>query len=110
MNHRPFTFGKFQIQSHRFERQENIRENNGGVERKALDRLQSDLSSQFGCLAHLENRMAGAQASIFGHVPTGLPHEPHRRTIHRFPPAGLEEAIIHKRRILESRRKDCQIH
>jgi hypothetical protein len=54
MQHRPLAIGELEADAHAFERKENVREDNGGIEVEAPYGLQSDLDSEFRCLTHFQ--------------------------------------------------------
>ena len=103
MDHRSFAFRERQTEAHRFKRQQDVGKNDGRIERKAVDRLERDLRRQLGRLAQLKDRVLRAERTIFCHITARLAHEPDRRTINRFTPAGFEEAIVYHFGILETR-------
>src|SRR6476469_2969112 len=105
---RPFPCGKFQAESHVFQRQQDIREDDGGVERKPIDGLQRDLSGEFRCFTDIENGTRGAYSLILLHVQAGLAHEPDGRTINRLAPTRFQKSIVHEEGILEGRGRTCQ--
>ena len=62
-------------------------------------RLQRDLGGEVGRAAQIEERIALAQRAVLGHVAAGLPHEPDRRRVDRFAPAGFEESRFRRRSV-----------
>ena len=66
---------------------ENVREDDRGVEVEAADRLQRDFGGEFRREAQIEKAAGlGAHFAIFRQIAAGLPHHPDRR--HRLPAAG----------------------
>ena len=66
---------------------ENIREDDGGVEVEAADRLQRDFGGEFRGEAKIEEAAGlGAYLAVLRQIATGLPHHPDRR--YRLPAAG----------------------
>ena len=66
---------------------QNIREDDRGIEVEAADRLQRDFGGVFRREAQIEKAAGlGAQFAIFRQIAAGLPHHPDRR--HRLPVAG----------------------
>ena len=55
VNDGPLPRSKFEVEPHRFQRQEDIGKNNGSIQRKSIDRLECHLRGQLRCLAHLED-------------------------------------------------------
>ena len=51
---------------------------------------------EIGRLTNVQDGMLGADRLIFLHVAAGLPHEPHRRAVHRLAATGFEKPIVHK--------------
>ena len=78
--------------AHRLERQQQIGEQDGGVDFDTAHRLQRDFGGQIGRAAQVEQRIALAQRAVFAHVAAGLAHEPDRRRVDRLAPAGFEES------------------
>jgi hypothetical protein len=59
-----------------------VREENGGIEREAADRLQGDLDSVLGRIAKPHHAPGGlTDPVILGQVASGLPHQPYRRPL-----------------------------
>jgi hypothetical protein len=59
-----------------------IGEENGGIQREAADRLQSDLDSVLGRIAEPDHAPGGlTDPVILGQIPSSLPHQPYRRSL-----------------------------
>ena len=59
---------------------EDVREQDRGVEAEAPDRLQRDLGGAARVVAEIEERAGlGAQLAVFREIAAGLAHEPDRR-------------------------------
>ena len=96
---RSLLFTERQIQSHRLQRQQDVRKNNGGIQRKPFNGLKGHLRGQFRDFTNIQDAMILPNPLIFLHVSTGLTHKPDRRPVHGFPAAGFEKSIIaHKGR------------
>ena len=91
---RPFALDEVEGQAHRLERQQQIGEEDRGVDVDAADRLQRDLGGEVGLPADLQQRIPLAKRAVLGHVAAGLAHEPDRRGVHRLAPAGLQESGV----------------
>jgi hypothetical protein len=89
---RPFALDEVEGQSHRLERQEQIREENGGVDVDAADRLKGHRGREIRMAADVQQRVTLAQRAVLGHVPPSLTHEPDRGRVHRLAPAGFQES------------------
>ncbi len=77
------------IASERVGDDENIREDDRGVEVEAADRLQRHFGGEFGREAQIEEAAGfGADFPVFRQIATGLPHHPDRR--HRLAAAGKD--------------------
>ena len=85
------------LAAERFERQQDVREDDRGVEREAAQRLQRDLDRQLRRLAQREEVDLLTQRAVLRQVAAGLAHDPQRRAIDRLAPARPEEAIVHER-------------
>ena len=92
---RPFAGDEAQLQAHRLDRQQQVGEDDGGIDVEDLDRLQRDRRGQIRPLAHLEDAVLGADLAVLLQVPAGLPHEPHRPHIGRPAAAGIEKSAVH---------------
>ena len=74
---------------------QNVREDDRGVEIEAADRLQGDFGGEFRREAQIEKApRLGAHFAVFRQIAAGLPHHPDRR--HRLAAAGkhLEERFF----------------
>ena len=60
-----------------------IREQDGGVHLDAAQRLQRHLGGQVRLAADFQQPVPLSQRPVFGHVPSGLAHEPDGRGVHR---------------------------
>jgi hypothetical protein len=58
----------------------------------SANRLQRDFRREVGRATQIEQGMALAQGPVFGHIPAGLPHEPHRSCVDRFASTRFEES------------------
>ena len=85
----PRSFADFEpdVATQRIGDDENIREDDRGVEIETADRLQRYFGSEFWCEAEIEKAAGpGANVAVFGQVAAGLTHHPERRN--RLPPPG----------------------
>jgi hypothetical protein len=81
-------------QPHRLERDQQIGEQDRGVEAETPDRLQRHLGGQRGVLAQLQERHALADLAVLGEVAPRLAHHPQRRLRRRFTTTGPQEQSI----------------
>ena len=91
MDDRPFPLGELEIQPQGLEDQEDVGEQNRGIDAQPLGRGDRHLGRQLGPFAQLEERDLRANGPVFGHVAAGLPHQPDRRDFRRLAPAGFEK-------------------
>src|SRR6185437_14074523 len=91
VNDRSFSRRKLETHPHWLQRQQDVGKNNGGIQWKSVNRLESDLSCKLRCLAHFKDRMFCPQRPILGHVASSLPHEPHGCAIDWFTATGFEK-------------------
>ena len=91
VNDRPFALGKFELKPQRLEDQQDVGEQNRGVDAQHFGGGDGHFRGQVGPFAQLEERNFRANGPILGHVPAGLPHQPDRRDVRRLAPAGLEK-------------------
>ena len=78
----PWAFADFEphIAPERVGDDENIREDDRGIEVEAADRLQRHFGSEFGCEAQVEESPGpGADFTVFRQIASGLAHHPDRR-------------------------------
>ncbi len=83
------------VDTERLDRHHDVGEQDRGVEFESAQRLHRDLDGEIRVPDGLENVVVPTQLSVFGEVPAGLPHEPHRRAVDRLPPARAQEPIVH---------------
>ena len=88
---RAFAANEIEPDAHRFERQQEIREENRGVDVDPANRLQRDFGRQIGRAAQLEQGVAFAQRAVLAHVAPGLAHEPDWRGVDGLEAAGSEK-------------------
>src|SRR5262249_58644308 len=61
---------------------QDVREQDRGIEPEAADRLQADLDGELGIEAEIEKAAgAGPDRPVFRQIAAGLPHQPDRRTL-----------------------------
>jgi hypothetical protein len=75
-------------------RQQNVGEEDCGVDAQTRDGLQRYFSGELGVVAQLEDGVLLAQGPVLGHVAPRLPHEPDRRYVGPFPAARLQETAV----------------
>ena len=92
----PSPFDEIEFEPHRREGQQQIGEQDRGVDVDGIDRLQRDGDSQLRLRDDLEQGVTLPQRSVLGHVAAGLAHEPHRRAVDRLAAAGAQKAIVHE--------------
>ena len=92
-----FSGGEMEGQAHDFERQQEVGEDDGGVDAEEFGGGNGDLGGKRGLLADFEKRMLLADRAIFGHIASGLAHEPDGRAVDGLRFAGAHEAGIWSR-------------
>ena len=92
---RAFALHEVELEAHRPERQQQIGEENRGVDVDHVDRLQRDRGGEIRLAADVEQRIALTQRPVLGHVAAGLAHEPDGGGVDRLSSAGSEEPIVH---------------
>lgn len=85
---------KFKRKAHGFRRNQDVRENDDGVNAETPKRLKGNFGGEIGSLAELEKRVIGANGAVFGKVAAGLAHHPDRDARCRFTTAGAEEQVL----------------
>ena len=91
LNRRPLAVNEVEADAHRLEGEEQIGEEDRGVQFDAADRLERHFGGEIRRPTEFEQRVALAQSTIFAQVPPGLAHEPDRRGIGAFPPACFQK-------------------
>jgi len=88
IQHRAGPFFEVQVHAHQLEGNQNVVEDNGGVDVQRVDGLQRDLERKIDRASHLHEGVLLAQHLIAGQIATGLAHHPDRQAIHRLMPQG----------------------
>jgi hypothetical protein len=94
VNERSLAADELERQAHARQRRQDVREDDRGVGREGVDRLERHLAGEFGRLDQVEKAPALTQRAILGHVAAGLSHQPDRRRVNRLPAAGAEETRL----------------
>ena len=87
MDHRSLARHEVDLDPHRHQRQQDISENDRGVQVEPLERLERDAGGQLGLGADVEEAMLLANLPVLGQVSPGLTHQPHRRAVDLLPAA-----------------------
>ena len=89
---------ELQAQIHRVRNREDVREQDRGIERIAIDRLQRDFAGDLGIGAHLEET-AGARArgAILRQIAAGLAHQPDRPARRGLAQQGAQQQVVLQR-------------
>ena len=92
---RTFTLGEREAQPHRVGNGQDVGKEDGGVERKARERLQRDFGGQrrIGGETHEAARLA-AKRVVLGQIASRLAHEPHWRIGCGFAPQRAQEGVV----------------
>ena len=91
-----FAVGEFEFEPHRRDDEEDVGEDDGGVNAEAVRGVDRDFGGDIGALAHFEERMLRAHVAVLLHVTPGLPHQPDGRVGHLLAAAGAHEGAIPK--------------
>ena len=91
VDHRAFTLGELEPHAERLGDQQDVGEQDRGVDPETLHRLERDLGGSLGIAAQLEEGVARAQGTVFRQIAAGLAHEPHGRERRRLAPRGAQE-------------------
>ena len=92
MNDRAFAGLKLKGQSHAFEGQQQVGEDDRGVDIELLGGGDGDLGGELGLLADFEQGVVLADGLILRHIAARLAQKPHRRAVDRTAQAGAHEA------------------
>ena len=90
-DHRPRAGAELEPQSERLDRQEQVGEQDRGIDPEPSGREHRGFADQIGRPAELEHRHPLAQPAVLRHVAARLPHQPDGRERHRLAPAGAQE-------------------
>ena len=82
------------LQSEGLRDDEDVGEDDGGVEGEPADGLQRDLGGELGRAADLEELVLLAELAELGEVAAGLPHHPHRRPLHGLAAGRPKEEVV----------------
>src|SRR5262249_27228637 len=85
------TARKLQSHAERLDQEQDVGEQNRGIDAQAVNRLEGHLGGSLGILAELEEAVAGAHRAVFGKEPARLAHQPERREGGSFPAGGTEQ-------------------
>jgi len=85
---------ELELQAHGFGRDENVGENDNGINAEAAEGLEGDLGGEVGSFADFEKRMIGANGAVFGKVAASLAHHPDRNMREGFAAAGAEKQLF----------------
>ena len=92
MDDRAFASEEFKGQPHAFEGQQQVGEDDGGIDVELLGGGNGDFGGELGLLADFEQGVVLAYGLILGHIAACLAQEPDRRTVDRAAQAGANEA------------------
>ncbi len=79
-------------QPHAFKRQEQVGEDDGGIDAQFLGGGDGDFRGKLRLLADFKQGVVPADGLVLRHVAAGLAQEPDRGAIDRFPQAGAQKA------------------
>ncbi len=82
---------ELQLGAHRLQRQQDVGEEDGGVDAQDVDRLDGHLGGELGGLAEGEEVHLLADGAVFGEIAAGLAHQPDGAPLGRLPAAGSEK-------------------
>ena len=95
LDHRAVAGVEVEADAHALEWQEDVGEDDGGVELEPGERLQRDLGGHVGPPAQLDEAQLLTQGAILGQVAAGLTHEPDRGGVDGLAQAGVEQSRRH---------------
>src|SRR6266849_9744609 len=82
---------EFQLQSHGFSRNQNVRENDDGINAQPAKGLDGNFDGKLGRLANLKECVLGTNFAVFGEIAACLAHHPHGNAGKDLPAAGAKE-------------------
>ena len=88
---RPVALAEDQLPAHGLQGQQDVAEDDPGVEAKAIQRLEGDLAAQVCVGAQLQEGDLRPELAVDRHVPSGLAHEPGGRAGDGFAAQGAEQ-------------------
>ena len=93
--HRALLLQELQRHAHGFDRDEDVREQDGRVDAQALDGLQGDLGGELRRLAHGQEVVPAPHLHVFREIAARLAHNPHRDGVDGLSAACLQEPVVH---------------
>ena len=84
------------LEPERFERHEDVGVHHHAVDAEPLEGLEGDLLGDRGRGDGLPEGEVGAQFAVLGKVPTGLSHQPDRRSVGPLATGRPEEPFFHR--------------
>lgn len=85
---------QFKSKAHGFGGDEDVGENNDGVDAESAEGLKGNFDSQVGSLANLQERVLSSDFAVLGEVSASLAHHPNREARHRFAAAGAQKQLF----------------
>ena len=96
VNRGAFAFGKLQVQSHRFNDEQNVGKDDCRIDTETFRGSGRHFCGQCGRFAEFEKLRVRANFAVFRHVSAGLAHQPDGRVRNR-----LASASAHERAVLQ---------
>ena len=91
---RTFSGGEVEWQAHDFKGQQQISEDDGGIDAEKFRGCDGDFGGECRLLADFQKRVLLADCAVLGHVASGLAHEPDGSAVDRQGFAGADEGGI----------------
>jgi hypothetical protein len=92
LDQRALALDDVEINPHPWQGGEDVGEQNHPIRLEGVKGLHRNLIREIGVFrAFPEARVTIPQVAVHLHVPPGLPHHPHRRSLHRFPSGGAQQ-------------------
>jgi len=89
---RAFSVDELEVEAHGGEGEEEVGEDDGGVDTEALGGGDGDFGGDFGGAADFEEGVMLADGHVLGHIAAGLAEEPDGSAVHGLAEAGAHEA------------------
>src|SRR5690348_9400459 len=88
------SIAELERQPHSFGDDQDIGENDNGVDTETSEGLKGNLDGEIGRLADFQEGMLRAEFAVFGEIAASLAHHPDRNTRHGFAPASPQEEFL----------------
>jgi hypothetical protein len=87
---------KGEVHAHRFRDDQDVAENDGGINANEVERLQRDFNGKLWRPTHRQEIGRGAHGAILRQVPSSLAHHPYRGAFNDLTPECTQQQVIRR--------------